>query len=121
MHGGRIKHHLSLNVQRPESTILFVGYQAPGTLGRQILDKRPEIRINGQTLRLRARIAQIFGFSGHADRDDLLRWLDTLKTVPRRLFLTHGEEEASLSLASFLEKEKSWPVTVPRYKETFDL
>ena len=119
--GGRIKHHLSLNVQRPESTILFVGYQAAGTLGRQLLDKRPEVRINGQNLHLRARIAQIFGFSGHADREDLVRWLNALKAAPRRLFLTHGEEEASLSLASLLEKEKGWPVTVPRYAEAFDL
>jgi metallo-beta-lactamase family protein len=119
--GGRIKHHLSLNIQRPESTVLFVGYQAAGTLGRQILERRPEVRINGQILRTRARIAQIHGFSGHADRDDLLRWLGTFRTAPGRLFLTHGEEAASLSLAAFLEKEKRWTVTVPRYEETFDL
>lgn len=119
--GGRIKHHLSLNIQRPESTVLFVGYQAAGTLGRQILEKRPEVRINGQILRTKARIAQIQGFSGHADRDDLLRWLETFRTAPMRLFLTHGEEEASLSLAAFLANEKRWQVTVPRYKEIFDL
>jgi len=119
--GGRIKHHLSLNIQRPESTVLFVGYQAAGTLGRQILERRPDVRIYGQTLRIRARIAQIHGFSGHADRDDLLRWLGTFRTAPGRLFLTHGEEAASLSLAAFLEKEKRWTVTVPRYEETFDL
>lgn len=119
--GGRIKHHLSLNIQRPESTVLFVGYQAAGTLGRQILERRPEVRIYGQILRTRARIAQIHGFSGHADRNDLLRWLGTFRTAPGRLFLTHGEETASLSLAAVLEKEKRWTVTVPRYKETFDL
>ncbi|MCX6563230.1 MAG: MBL fold metallo-hydrolase [Candidatus Aminicenantes bacterium] len=119
--GGRIKHHLSLNIQRPESTVLFVGYQAAGTLGRQILEKRPEVRINGRIFRTKARIAQIQGFSGHADRNDLLRWLGTFKTAPGRLFLTHGEEAASLSLAAFLEKEKRWTVTVPRYEETFDL
>lgn len=119
--GGRIKHHLSLNVQRPESTILFVGYQAAGTLGRLILNRTPEVRINGQTLRLRARVAQIFGFSGHADRTGLLRWLEAFKTAPSRLFLTHGEEEAALSLASLIAREKGWPVAVPRYEESFDL
>jgi len=119
--GGRIKHHLSQNVQRPESTILFVGYQASGTLGRLILERKPEVRINGQTLRLRARIAQIFGFSGHADRTGLLRWLETFKTAPRRLFLTHGEEDAALSLASHIAREKRWDVEVPRYDEAFDL
>lgn len=119
--GGRIKHHLSLNIQRPESTILFVGYQAGGTLGRQILDRKPEVRINGQMLRTKARIAQIQGFSGHADREDLCRWLGTFKSAPQRLFLTHGEEESALSLAAYLSEAKHWPVTVPRYEESFEL
>jgi metallo-beta-lactamase family protein len=119
--GGRIKHHLGLNIECPETTILFVGYQAVGTLGRQILDGRPEVRINGRIFRPKARIAQILGFSGHADRDDLLRWLEAFKTPPGRLFLTHGEEQTSLALAAFLQKEKGWPVSVPRFEQTVDL
>ena len=120
--GGRIKHHLAANLSRPECTVLFVGYQARDTLGRQILDEgRTAVRIHGQILPVRARIARINGFSGHAGRDDLLRWLDAFRQAPRRLFLVHGDEDAALGLAEFLGREKSWPITVPRYLETFDL
>jgi len=119
--GGRIKHHLMHNIERPECTILFVGYQARHTLGRQIVEGDQEVRINGQRFQVKARIEKIEGISGHADKDDLLRWLGAFKKPPRRLFLTHGEEEVSLELAAFLEREKKWAVTVPRYKETVEL
>jgi len=109
------------NIERPECTILFVGYQARHTLGRQIIEGDREVRINGKMFQVKARIEKIEGISGHADKDDLLRWLGAFKTPPRRLFLTHGEEEVSLELAAFLEREKKWPVTVPRYKETIEL
>ena len=89
--GGRIKHHLVTNISRPESTVLFVGYQAEGTLGRQILDGAPSVRILGQQYPVRARIAQLHGLSAHADRDELLRWFNALKTPPRHVFITHGE------------------------------
>jgi len=117
---GRIKHHLAHNIGRPECTVLFVGYQAAGTLGRQILDGRKEVRILGQTLEVKARIAQIHGFSGHAGRSGLLRWLDAFDKPPRRLFLTHGEEEAALKLAEEL-RGKGWTVEVPEYLESFSL
>jgi len=120
--GGRIKHHLMHNIERPESTILFVGYQARQTLGRQILDRSPRVRINGAMFQVKVRISQIEGFSGHAGKDDLLRWLDAFKTPPRRLFLTHGEEEVSLSLARLLQgRDRGWSVTVPKYQETHEL
>ena len=118
---GRIKHHLTQNIERSESTVLFVGYQAPYTLGRQILEGAPEVRINGKPYKVRSRIAQIQGFSGHAGRDDLLRWLSAFQSRPKRLFLTHGEEETSLALARSLEQGKHWAVTVPEYKEVVDL
>ncbi len=120
--GGRIKHHLAANISRPECTVLFVGYQARDTLGREILENAPtEIRINGRQLPVRARIARINGFSGHAGRDGLLRWLNAFKFAPRRLFLVHGEEDVALGLAEFLGREKSWEITVPRYLEEFEL
>jgi metallo-beta-lactamase family protein len=119
--GGRIKHHLALNISRPESTILFVGYQARATLGRQILEGRPEIRINGQALAVRARIAEIRGFSGHAGRRDLLRWLDAFRVPPRRLFLVHADEDVALGLAEALGRERKWEITIPRYLEEFEL
>ena len=118
---GRIKHHLRLNISRPESTVLFVGYQANGTLGRRILDGNPEVRIHGQQCQVKATVAQIYGFSGHADRKALLRWINHFESPPRRLFLTHGDEEAALSLAARIRKDLNWRVLVPDYESTVDL
>jgi metallo-beta-lactamase family protein len=98
--GGRIKHHLARNISRPESVILFVGYQARDTLGRAILSRPPEVRIHGQMWPVRARIAKIEGFSAHADRRGLNRWLDALQAPPRELFVTHGDREVSAAFAA---------------------
>jgi len=119
--GGRIKHHLVQNISRENSTILFVGYQAPGTLGRQITDGKEHVRIHGQTHPVRARIEQIHGFSGHADRDGLLEWIFSLQHPPRKVFLTHGELESAQSLAGRIKKAKGWPVAIPQYLQKFDL
>jgi metallo-beta-lactamase family protein len=119
--GGRIKHHLRANLERPESTILFVGYQSHGTLGRQILDRQAEVRIHGQIHRLKARVAQIHGFSGHADRSTLLKWLSNLKQPPQHVFLTHGEEDAASSLAQAIDASLHWPVTVPTYRQVVEI
>ena len=115
--GGRIKHHLVRNISRPESTILFVGYQAVGTLGRQIVAGDKEVRILGQMYPVRARIAQISGFSAHADRDGLFRWLSGLKKSPRHLFITHGESDAAGYFANFLREKVRWKVSVPEYQD----
>jgi metallo-beta-lactamase family protein len=117
---GRIKHHLGQNIERPECTVLFVGYQAVGTLGRQIVDGRKQVRIHGRTLEVGARIARIHGFSGHADRSGLLRWLDGFEKAPRRLFLTHGEENGALDLAEEIRK-RGWTVAVPEYLDSYTL
>jgi metallo-beta-lactamase family protein len=119
--GGRIKHHLVHNISRPESTILFVGYQARGTLGRQILDGKSEVRIHGKSHPVKAKVAQIQGFSAHAGRQDLFRWLDGFRSPPARLFLTHGEKESAYSLAELIRKKKRWKVTTPRYLDEWDL
>jgi metallo-beta-lactamase family protein len=119
--GGRIKHHLVQNISRPESTILFVGYQAKGTLGRQIVNGQREVRILGKHYPVRARISQIQGFSAHAGRRDLLRWLDTFQRPPACLFLTHGEQEASQSLSEYIRREKRWKVAIPRYSDEWEL
>lgn len=119
--GGRIKHHLRWNIPRSESTILFTGYQATGTLGRQILERNPEVRIHGRNWPVRAKIAHINGLSAHGDRGDLLRWLKAPRTPPKQLFLTHGEEQAALSLAKTVQQELGWTVSVPSYQETVDL
>ncbi len=119
--GGRIKHHLRHNLERPNSTILFVGYQAAETLGREILDGRKEVRIHGQFYPVRARIERLFGLSAHADRRDLMRWLGYLRTPPRRLFLTHGEATVAESLAGHIREVLSWDASVPTYRETVQL
>jgi metallo-beta-lactamase family protein len=119
--GGRIKHHLVQNISRKESTVLFVGYQAHGTLGRLILDGVPEVRIHGNTYQVKANIRQIQGFSAHADRDALIKWLGFFKTPPKRLFITHGEKKAAFSIAEGVKAKFSWPVSVPEYLQEWDL
>jgi metallo-beta-lactamase family protein len=113
--GGRVKHHLVNNISRPESTVLFVGYQAFGTLGRVILNGTSPVRILGQTLPVRAEIAQIAGFSAHADRDELLRWLgDAPAHPPRRIFVVHGEPKTAQNFAVTL-RERRLEAAVPAY------
>ena len=118
---GRIKFHLRRNIDRPESTLLFVGYQGRGTLGRQILDGKPIVRIHGRQWKVQARVEQIDGFSGHADRAGLLRWLGYFQKPPRHLFLTHGEHDEALSLAEHVRKEMGWEVSVPQYQDAVQL
>jgi metallo-beta-lactamase family protein len=115
--GGRIKHHLVSNISRRESTILFVGYQAVGTLGRQVVEGSKLVRILGAKHRVKARIAQLNGFSAHADRDELFRWLSALKNPPRGVFVVHGEEESSQKFAGFLTDNLGWNVSVPEYRD----
>ena len=119
--GGRIKHHLFHNISRPESTILFLGYQATGTLGRLIVDGKPEVRILGKPHKVRARVAQAHGFSGHADRDELLGWLRTLESSPRHVFVTHGGENVSQKYAALVTKKTGWPASAPVFRETAEL
>jgi metallo-beta-lactamase family protein len=119
--GGRIKHHLVREITRPESTLLFVGYQAVGTLGRQILDGVSPVRILGQFYPMRMKIEDINGFSAHAGMDDLHRWLNSFKSPPRHVFLTHGEEKPILSLEDYLRSKGGWEVSAPTYMEEQDL
>jgi metallo-beta-lactamase family protein len=113
--GGRIKHHLIQNIARPESTILFVGYQAVGTLGRQILDGVKSVRIHGQQYPVHARIARIEGFSAHADKDDLMKWLSKLAVTPKHIFITHGENDAATQFSKFLSENTGYENSVPKY------
>ena len=116
--GGRVKHHLVSNITRRDSTILFVGYQAIGTLGRRIVDGAKRVRILGQHYPVRARIAQIHGFSAHADRDELLRWISSI--TPRRVFVVHGEPKAVKQFGRFLKGKTGWKISMPEYgAETF--
>ncbi|MFA4837842.1 MAG: MBL fold metallo-hydrolase [Dehalococcoidia bacterium] len=115
--GGRIKHHLAANITRPESTILFVGYQAAGTLGREIVNGAKQVRILGQTYPVKARVVQMGGFSAHADKSELLRWLSGLKKAPRHLFVTHAEMDSANSFVDFIKVKTGWNISVPAYQE----
>ncbi|MHB8104011.1 MAG: MBL fold metallo-hydrolase RNA specificity domain-containing protein [Dehalococcoidales bacterium] len=119
--GGRIKHHLANNISRPECTVLFVGYQAVGTLGRQIIDGAKNVRIHGQQYPVLARIAQIQGFSAHADRDDLMKWLSKLSMTPKHIFITHGEIESAEQFSQYLREQTGYETSVPKYGSTVKL
>ena len=113
--GGRIKHHLVTNISRRASTVLFVGYQAVGTLGRYLIDGARKARIFGQQHRVRAKVAQIHGFSAHADRDGLFRWLSGYKEAPRHCFVTHGESEAASYFSEYVREKLGWKTSAPEY------
>lgn len=115
--GGRIKHHLVNNISRPQSTVLFVGYQAVGTLGRQIVDGAEEVRIFGEKYPVRARIEQIQGFSSHADQNELMRWLSAIKNTPRKVFVVHGEKESSEEFARVVAEQRKCDVVIPGYRD----
>jgi len=115
--GGRIKHHLVNNITKSENTIMFVGYQAVGTLGRQIVNGEKEVRILGQEYPVNARIARINGFSAHADKEELFEWLSGLKKPPRKLFVVHGESESANKFGNYIREKTGWDVAVPAYQD----
>jgi metallo-beta-lactamase family protein len=122
MTGGRVLHHAIRMVPDPETTIVFVGYQAAGTLGRRILDGEPEVKILGQWVPVRCRVAKIGGFSAHADWNEVLRWLQGMEGgTPRTTFLTHGEPEAANAMAGHIKEKFGWNVHVPQYGERVEL
>ncbi|MCK5849489.1 MAG: MBL fold metallo-hydrolase [Kiritimatiellae bacterium] len=119
--GGRIKHHLISNIERPESTILFVGYQAMGTLGRILLEGADEVRLHGDNYKVAARVGKLNGISAHADRNELLAWLKALKNKPRKVFVTHGENDAATAFGELVQREIGCDTVVPEYGESADL
>lgn len=122
MTGGRVLHHGLRLVPNPEATILFVGFQAAGTTGRRILDGEPEVKILGQWVPVRCRVAKIGGFSAHADWKEVLQWLEGMESgVPSRTFLTHGEPDAANAMAQHIKDRFGWNVHVPQYGEKFEM
>jgi len=122
MTGGRVLHHAMRLVPNPDATIVFVGFQAAGTTGRRIQDGEPEVKIMGQWIPVRCRIAKIGGFSAHADYGEVLKWLEGMKDgAPRRTFLTHGEPEAANAMAGHIKERFGWDVHVPQYGERFEM
>jgi metallo-beta-lactamase family protein len=118
---GRIKHHLKHNLWRSECTVLFVGYQAIGTLGRKILDGAKEVKLFGETIEIKARIEKLDGISGHADQQGLIRWLKEFDPKPKRVFIVHGEESVCDSFSKLLMEEYGYEVTAPYSGSCYDL
>lgn len=116
---GRIRHHLKHNLFRADSTILFVGYQAVGTLGRMLLDGKKKVKLFGEEIAVNATIEQIGGFSGHAGRDELIEWMRAVGK-PKRIFLVHGEEEALNALAGAV-RSLGYDVEIPSLGSVYDL
>ncbi len=110
---GRIRHHLKHNLWNRKSSIVFVGYQAEGTLGRMILDGAKEVTLFGEKVQVNAKIYNLEGFSGHADKNGLLAWLKGFQKEPKHIFLVHGEPEAKEAFAETVEKELGYhPIVV---------
>lgn len=118
---GRVVHHLKQRVENPNNTILITGWQAPHTLGRRIVEQNEIVRIFGEEYRLRAHVEVINGFSGHADRDELLAWVEAMPHKPERTFLVHGEPEAASALADSLQARFNLRCDVPEQGETFSV
>ncbi len=118
---GRIRHHLKHNLWRPECTILFVGYQAVGTLGRNIVEGAREVRLFGEPIQIRASIRQLTGLSGHADRDGLIEWISAFDEKPKKVFVVHGEDSVCTSFAESLKIEYGQRAYAPYSGTEFDL
>ena len=118
---GRIKHHLKHNLYRPESTILFVGYQAQGTLGRKLLDGEKLVKLFGDEIAVKADIKYLDAFSGHADKNGLLKWVSNFKKKPENIFIVHGEYSAQVALKEAIEKEFNIPCQIPEYAQTYSI
>jgi len=111
--GGRILHHLRRFLPDAKNTVLFVGYQAGGTRGRSLLDGVDELKIHGQYIKVKARVAQVEGLSAHADYAELIEWLEPAGLTPRKVFVTHGEPAAADAFRRRLRDAFGWDVVVP--------
>ncbi len=118
---GRIRHHLKHNLWRPECTILFVGYQAVGTLGRLIVEGIDEVKLFGESIHVRAEIKKLIGMSGHADKDGLIEWLEGFEEKPRKVFVVHGEDSVCMEFAECLKVQYNYHTYAPYSGTEFDL
>ncbi|WP_034446184.1 MBL fold metallo-hydrolase RNA specificity domain-containing protein [Butyrivibrio sp. AE2032] len=118
---GRIRHHLKHNLWRPESTILFVGYQSVGTTGRAIVDGAEQVKLFGETIDVAAEITKLVGLSGHADKNGLIEWVEAFKRRPKKVFVVHGEDSVCSSFARCLSEEHGFDAYAPYSGTEFDI
>lgn len=118
---GRIRHHLKHNLWREECTILFVGYQSVGTLGRALVEGIDKVKLFGEEIQVKASIKQLTGLSGHADKEGLLTWINAFEKKPRKVFVVHGEDSVCTSFAGCLTGEYGLHAYAPYSGTEFDL
>ncbi len=116
---GRIKHHLKHNLYRPECTILFVGFQAEGTLGKKIMSGERVVKIFGEEIAVNAEVRTLDAFSGHADKNGMLTWISNMVQKPKNIFLVHGEYSSEQALKNAIYDKFKIPCTIPNYEETY--
>ena len=119
--GGRILHHLANRLPRREDTVLFIGFQVEGSRGRDLLDGKTEIRIFGEFFPVYCQVDQVTGFSAHANRDELRKWLGSFSQSPKMTFVVHGEIDACVAMRDHIKKELGWNAMVPEYLESYKL
>ncbi len=119
--GGRILRHLEHHLGDPRATVLFVGYQGEGTLGRILLSGAQSVRMFHHDVPVQAKIIEVSGLSAHADRGEMIRWLRSAAQPPRRIFLVHGEPASATALAARITSELGWPVSIPAWGERIEL
>lgn len=119
--GGRVIDHFKYYISDPRSTVLFVGFQAKGTLGRKLVEGAQEITIRGKKYPVRASIESILSLSAHADYNEILEWLSHFEKAPKEIFLNHGEKESAESLQKKIQDRFGWNVVIPSYLESFEL
>ncbi len=118
---GRIRHHLKHNLWRKDSTVLFVGYQASGTIGRKLIEGTDSVRLFGETIAVHANIAQLDGISGHADRDMLIGWLGNMTAAPKQVFVNHGDDTVCDSFVDTIVQRLAFPAVAPYSGDGYDL
>lgn len=121
MNGGRVLHHALRLLPDENAIVVFVGYQAAGTLGRRVADGEKQVKVLGQWVPVRCRTEKIGGFSAHADWKEVVRWLQDMPSPPRRVFVTHGEPDAADAMAGHLRDRFGWQIEAPQYGEKFEL
>jgi metallo-beta-lactamase family protein len=122
MEGGRILHHLRNRISDSRNTILVSGWQAPNTLGRRIVNGEPTVRIFGEEFQVKAEVEIITGFSGHADRDELLAWAGAMRKKPTHTFIVHGEIDSAQALADRLQSGLGFTnIAIPDMDQSFEL
>jgi metallo-beta-lactamase family protein len=119
--GGRILHHMKTLLPDPRNTVVFVGYQAPGTRGASILEGAETVKIHGEKVPIRAEVVELDNLSAHADWEEMIEWLRQTKEAPKLTFVTHGEPDAAEAFQQHLQEKLNWKAEIPEYKQKADL